>query len=106
MKNYKLGEMLGGWFVGKFDPAVIHTDAVEVGIKRFAKGESYPPHFHKVADEITVIVSGRVRINQTEYAADDIIVQEKEECTDFEVLEDTVVVAVKMPSVPGDKYIP
>ena len=40
-----------------------------------------------------------------EYKANDIIVIEKGEATDFKVLSDTITVVVKTPSVPSDKYI-
>ena len=106
MKTYRLDEMIGGWFVGDFDLSVLRCSAAEVAVKRFRKGECFPPHYHKLGEEITVIVSGHVRINGTDYRENDIILQHRMECTDFTVIEDTVIVVVKLPSIPGDKYEP
>ena len=106
MKTYRLEDMIGGWFVGDFDVSVLRCKGAEVAVKRFAKGERFEPHYHKLSEEITVIVSGKVEINGVQYSQNDIILQEKMECTDFVVLEDTTVVAVKVPSVPSDKYTP
>ena len=105
MKVFELSEMTGGWFVGDFEPSVIRTKAFEVGVKHFKAGEVFEPHYHKVAEEITVIVSGRVRINQVEYGAGSIILQQVNEISDFCTLEETTIVAVKMPSAPNDKYM-
>ena len=43
-------------------------------------------------------------MNGVEYEANDIILVEKKESTDFKVLADTITVVIKTPSVPGDKY--
>lgn len=105
MKTYQLDDMIGGWFIGDFQPSVIRSKDVEVGIKRFQAKETFEPHYHKLADEVTVIIEGKVRINQKEYGPGSIILQEKNEISDFSVIEDTVIAAVKMPSVINDKYI-
>ena len=63
-----LSSMTGGWFIGDFTPTLFKTSALEVAIKEYAKGQKEPLHYHKVATEITVIVTGRVRINSTEYS--------------------------------------
>lgn len=98
--------MVKGWFVGKFTPTVLSTNDVEVAVKRYKKGDYEASHYHKIATEITVIVSGRVRMNNIEYGPDDIIVMEPNESTDFECLEDnTVNVVVKFPGVNNDKYL-
>ena len=104
MKVFELSEMTGGWFIGDFQPSVIRTGAVEVGIKHIPAGEALVPHYHKIAAEVTVIVSGRVRINEAEYGEGSIILQQVNEISDFCTLEDTTIVAIKMPSVMNDKY--
>jgi hypothetical protein len=105
MKNFKLNEMTKGWFVGDFSPVALKTTESEVAIKQYKAGEIEAEHVHKVATEVTVIVSGRVRMFEQEWEAGDIIVIEPHESTAFEVLEDTLTVVVKTPSVAGDKYI-
>ena len=104
MKVCRLDEMIGGWFVGDFSPAAHRSATCEVAYKQYRAGEREDAHVHKVATEITAIVSGRVRMNGVEYTAGDIIVLAPGEPTDFEALEDTSNVVVKLPSVKGDKY--
>ena len=105
MKKYLLDDMTKGWFVGNFSPTIIKTQEVEVGVKRYRKNEYEEIHHHKVATEITVIVSGKVRMNGAFYGAGDIIVIEPGESTDFEVLEDVTTVVVKYPGTQNDKYM-
>ncbi|GBQ86785.1 hypothetical protein AA13595_1982 [Gluconacetobacter johannae DSM 13595] len=104
MKHHKLDEMVKGWFVGAFVPSCLATDQCEVAIKRYAVGEKEDQHHHKVATEITAIVSGRVMMFEREWQAGDIITIEPGEATSFEALDNSVTVVVKMPSVAGDKY--
>lgn len=105
MKVAKLEDMVKGWFVGNFDPTLIKTNDVEVAVKEYKKGDCEEKHYHKIATEITVIVSGKVRMNGIEYSKGDIIVIEPNEATDFEALEDTVNTVVKFPGASHDKYL-
>ena len=105
MKKYQLNKMTKGWFVGDFSPTIIKTQAVEVGVKQYHKNDYEETHHHKIATEITVIVSGKVRMNCDIYEAGDIVVIEPGEATDFEVLEDATTVVVKYPGAQNDKYI-
>ena len=105
MKQYSLNEMVKGWFVGGFTPAVATTHEVEVAVKQYKKGDTEELHHHRVATEITVVISGRVRMNGTEYVAGDIIVIEPYEATDFEAVEDSINTVVKLPGILNDKYM-
>jgi quercetin dioxygenase-like cupin family protein len=105
MRSSKLSDMKNGWFIGDFDPTLIKTREVEVAIKHYKKGDSEDRHYHKIATEITVIVSGRVKMNNIEYQSGDIIIIEPYESTDFEALEDTVNTVVKFPGASDDKYV-
>ena len=105
MKIAKLDDMVKGWFVGNFNPTLLKTNDVEVAVKEYKKGDKEEKHYHKIATEITIIVSGRVKMNGIEYSKGDIIVIEPNEVTDFEALEDTVNTVVKFPGVNNDKYI-
>lgn len=105
MKTAKLEDMVKGWFVGNFDPTIYKTNDVEVAVKCYNKGDYEKSHYHKIATEITVIISGRVKMNGKEYKAGDIIVMEPNESTDFECLEDgTKNAVVKIPGANSDKY--
>jgi quercetin dioxygenase-like cupin family protein len=105
MKTARLDDMTKGWFVGAFAPTAHATDACEVAVKHYKAGDHEGAHFHKVATEITLIVSGTVRMAGVEYGAGDIVVMEPGDITDFEALTDAINVVVKTPGVLDDKYL-
>jgi quercetin dioxygenase-like cupin family protein len=105
MKIANLEDMVKGWFVGNFEPTLLKTNDVEVAVKEYKKGDSESKHYHKVATEITVIISGKVCMNGRVYSKGDIITMEPGEATDFEALEDSVNVVVKYPGANDDKYL-
>ena len=105
MKVDDLDQMVKGWFVGAFSPTVLATDACEVGVKRYTAGSFESKHYHKVATEVTVIISGSVRMNGREFVAGDIISISPNEPTDFLAVTDTVTVVVKLPGALNDKYV-
>jgi quercetin dioxygenase-like cupin family protein len=105
MKLYNRNNFIGGWFIGNFIPTIIPSNEVEVSIKRYKAGDYDQAHYHKEADEITVIVEGMVSMNKIKYHTDDILWIEKGDITDFLALTDAITCVVKMPSVKGDKYL-
>lgn len=100
-----LDEMTKGWFIGDFSPAVLKTSAFEVGIKKYNKGDYEKAHCHKEADEYTVIITGKVQMNNTTFNEGDIIEVKRNEITNFLCLEDTITAVVKTKSIKHDKYI-
>jgi quercetin dioxygenase-like cupin family protein len=104
LKHFNLNEMTKGWFVGNFNPSILKTKEVEVGIKNYKKGEKEDIHYHKIATEITAIISGRVIMCEKEFKSGDIILLEPGTPTSFEVIEDTITVVVKLPCAKDDKY--
>lgn len=102
---HKLSNMVKGWFVGNFEPTLVKTNAVEVGVKSYKKGDYEGKHHHKKAQEITVIVTGRVRMNGVEYGEGDILVIDPLHSTDFEALTDVKTCVVKYPGAENDKYV-
>jgi quercetin dioxygenase-like cupin family protein len=105
MKHARLEDMVKGWFVGDFDPSVSRSKDVEVGVKQYRAGDHEEEHHHRVAVEITLVVSGRVEMMGRTWEAGDIIVVEPGEATSFTALTDATNVVVKLPSVLGDKYL-
>jgi len=105
MEKSELKNMIGGWFVGDFEPSVIHTKDFEVAVKEYKKGDYEEYHHHKIADEWTVIARGRVQMNGNIFNSGDIIHIKKNRGTDFKALTDCLTVVVKIPSVSGDKYL-
>lgn len=101
----KLDNMVRGWFVGGFEPSLYNTTAVEVAVQQFKAGDHEASHCHKIATEITVIVSGKAEMNGVVVTKGDIVKILPGEYTDFKALEDTVTTVVKLPGVLNDKYI-
>jgi len=96
--------MRGGWFVGQFEPTVLPSSEFEVAIKHYSAGAKEEAHVHRVAIELTAIVSGEVLLNGTKLGPGDIAEITPGEAASFEALTDVTTVVVKTPSVPGDKY--
>jgi len=105
MKHARLESMIKGWFVGDFNPAVVNSHACEVAVKHYRAGDSEETHYHRIAVEITVIVSGTVKMMGKTWNTGDIIVIEPGEETDFQAITDAINVVVKLPSARGDKYL-
>ncbi|NQX02615.1 hypothetical protein HQ447_18305 [bacterium] len=105
MKFAKLDEMKLGWFIGNFTPTLHATEDVEVAIKEYKEGDYDEWHYHKIATEYTVIVSGEVEMNGVSYKKGDIIVMEPGEGTDFRAMMATVTAAIKIPGATNDKYL-
>lgn len=105
MNIFNLNEFVGGWFIGNFNPSIVNTDQFEVAIKSYKSGDSEQRHLHRLSEEITVIITGKVLMNSKEYVSGDIIFIEKNEDTDFIVLEDCITCVVKIPSSKNDKYL-
>ena len=76
----------------------------EFEAKHYSSADKEALHHHRIATEITVVVSGRVRMFGRDWGAGSIVVAEPSDATDFEALADTTVVVVKLPSVAGDKH--
>lgn len=104
MRTYRLNKMERGWFIGNFPKAVYKTDKFEVALKVEKKGDKVKEHYHKIAEEITLVVEGRVRFKNKIFTKGDIILLKPGEYSDFEVLENAVTVVVKTPAVKNDKY--
>lgn len=105
MDKHNLSDFIRGWFVGGFEPSIYKTTDVEVAVQHFSKGDKESAHYHKIATEITVIVSGKARMNNYILNTGDIIRISPSEVTDFEALEDTVTAVVKLPGALNDKYL-
>jgi mannose-6-phosphate isomerase-like protein (cupin superfamily) len=101
---HKLDEMVRGWFVGDFEPTVERSSDVEVAIKHYAAADAEERHVHKVAAELTAVISGRIRMDGVELGPGDIARIPPGQPSDFLALTDAVLVCVKLPAVAGDKY--
>lgn len=105
MRSAKLNDMVRGWFVGAFTPTALATEACEVAVRAYRAGDREAAHYHRVAVEVTLVISGRVRMAGRDWGEGDIVVLEPGEATDFEALTDAVNVVVKVPGARDDKYL-
>lgn len=105
MRHALLSEMRKGWFIGNFEPSLQKTNDFEVAVKSYHAGDRENSHFHKIATEFTVIVSGKVKMNDKVFESGDIIVIEPMEETDFYAITDTITTVVKVPGANNDKYL-
>lgn len=104
MELYKIGEFKRGWVVGDFLPSLVRTKDFEVAVQYWKAGEGEPKHVHRMADEITIIVSGDVKMNGLVYHDGDVLLIKAGEGTDFNPITDVATCVIKIPSVIGDKY--
>lgn len=105
MQFFTLSDMKGGWFVGDFEPSAFRVSEVEVAFTEHGQGAPWPTHYHRVATEITLVVSGRMTINGVEVCTGGGFVLAPNELAAPEFLTDCNLVVVKIPSVPGDKHV-
>jgi quercetin dioxygenase-like cupin family protein len=105
MDIVKMKDMVGGWFVGNFEPTVYKTSEFEVCFKEHTAGEKWDKHYHKLGTEINYLVEGKMIIQNKELNTGDIFIIYPNEIADPIFLEDCKVLIVKTPSITGDKYV-
>jgi len=105
MKKFRIEDMKRGWFIGDFEPVAYKTKNFEVGLGHHKKGERWDKHYHKLATEITLIIKGKVEINDQIFVEGDIFIIDKNEVVEPLFLEETDYVVVKTISDINDKYI-
>ena len=104
MQVYRIEDFTRGWFIGDFLPSIFRTPDFEVGLLTHKKGEKWPAHYQKIATEFNVLVSGSLEIIGKKIVPGDVFVIEPFEIGEPIFHEDCVVLCVKIPSVPNDKY--
>ena len=105
MERFKLSDFTKGWIVGDFLPSIIKTDQFEFALKKYQAGDRESKHVHKIAREITVIVSGVFLLNLEILTEGDILVLNPGEPAQFQCLKEGYTAVIKTPSVKNDKYI-
>ncbi len=104
MKKLQLKDMKGGWFIGNFDPSILKTENFDVASVKHTKDQFWEKHYHKNAIEITFIIKGKIKINDTIFNEGDIFLIEPMEIADPTFLEDSEIIVIKTPSDVNDKY--
>ena len=87
-----------------FDPAVLKTEQFEVGVLTHKKGEVWTKHYHKLGTEYNLLLKGQMIICGETIHEGEIFILEPNEVADPVFIEDCLVLCIKTPSVPGDKY--
>jgi quercetin dioxygenase-like cupin family protein len=105
LKRFNLANMVNGWFVGDFTPCAHATTAAEVGVKTYKAGDVADAHVHRIATEVTLILTGEAEMNGQHLMAGDIATISPGESASFKAITDVVTVVVKTPSAPNDKYL-
>jgi len=101
----KLNDHIGGWIIGDFEKSLLRTKDFEVSVKVHPKGEIWPAHFHKIATEYNVLISGSMSMCGVELITGDTFIVEPNEVADPVFHEDCTVMCIKVPSIIGDKYL-
>ena len=104
MKLHRIENMIGGWFIGDFEPSAYKTNSFEVCFKKHFKGELWPVHYHKEVVEVNYLIRGEMSVQGVKLTAGDVFVIEKNEIADPIFFTDCELVVVKAPSIAGDKY--
>ena len=92
-----------GWFIGDFEPSIIRTKTWEVALLRHSKGEKWDFHYHAQADEVNVLLNGRMMLNGHEIRSRNVFTIPKKQIACPLFLEDCLILCIKTPSVIGDK---
>lgn len=99
-----LTDFTRGWIIGNFEPSIIKTTELEIGILDLKAGDKGDGHWHEHHDETNIILSGTAKIGNKLYNEGDIFIYKPFEKSDVEYLQDTKLLVIKSPAIKGDKY--
>lgn len=105
MKVGKISNFYRGWVIGNFEPSLLKTKDFEVGILHHPKGEKWPAHYHKIATEYNILITGTMKLCDIELVPGDTFILEPYEVADPTFHEDCTIVCIKVPSSTTDKYL-
>ncbi len=101
----KLEDFTRGWIVGDFEPSIVKTKDVEIGIIELKAGEESDGHFHKEHKEFNLVLSGVVGSKRgVIYFEGDFFTFFPNEESDIFCLKDAKLLVVKTPATKGDKH--
>lgn len=110
--NNKEHQDRGGWICGHFmdDGDILKTSNLEVKYSVMQPGETVPSHYHPHGEDIFIIIEGKIRVelDGEEYVLgkNDYVFQQAFSKEKFlEVLEPTIIIAARNPSVPNNKVV-
>jgi quercetin dioxygenase-like cupin family protein len=101
----RLEDMFRGWVIGDFEPSLLKTQDFEVAILLHKKAEEWPAHYHKIATEYNILLSGTMSVCGKELVEGDTFTILPNEVAVPVFHEDCRIVCIKVPSLPDDKYL-
>ena len=104
MDVYNINNFKNGWFIGNFTPSVFKNPFFEVAHHHHKAGYCGQAHTHKIAQEVTYIVKGRLVASGKHLKTGDMFVYSPHEIANVMFVEDTDLIVIKWPSVPNDKH--
>lgn len=109
MQTFNTSQFPTGWFMGNFKPSIIKTSKCEVAYKTYKTGHTEPEHFHRIAQEITLVIAGSCQFNfpnmEIQLWEQEMILIEPNERVKFTAITDCTTIVIKIPSCLNDKYI-
>lgn len=105
MEKFRLDNFTRGWLVGDFEPSIIKTEQFEFGVKKYKAGDEEDKHYHRVAKELSVAISGKFEMNGEILEEGDAVLLNPGEEAKFKCLESGYNAVIKVPSVKNDKFI-
>ena len=99
-------DYLSGWYIGSFEPSLVSSNEIEVGTKLVPAGTRPDYHYHKIKREITVVLSGSIKLESSGeiVTSGSAIILEPFEKNDQIFLEDTLILVINTPSAQSDKH--
>ncbi len=98
-------DFVRGWLIGDFKPSIMRSTDFEIGLLHHPAGEKWPFHYHKEAIEINYLLKGSMKLNGLHLSAGTRFIMPRNMIACPEFLENCVILCIKVPSVPKDKYI-
>ena len=96
-----------GWFVGKFNPALVYSEELEIGYKRIPKDTKPDFHYHKYKTEYTILLEGEIYCESISKLIKPIscIKLDPDDKNDQFFTKESLILIINSPSVINDKYI-
>jgi dTDP-glucose pyrophosphorylase len=104
-KPTHISKFVRGWFIGDFEPSIYRTREYEVTILHKRKDDPLDYHYHKKATEYNVFVEGDMEINGVRLTPGQHFILDKNQTSCPIFHKDSIVICVKIPSDPEDKYV-
>ena len=103
IEKFIISDFKLGWIIGNFKPSLLKSKEIEVAVKFFQAGDVEPSHKQLIATEITIVVTGIIRLGADSYEPGDIIKIDPGVFAEFESITESALVCIKFPSLPNDK---